>query len=222
MSWQRKLEDKIKTYLDGYTACHDFWHLSRVRYNALKIASHIKCDIEVLEGAALLHDIGYRHFEHDDHNHHLYGMKIAQDWLPRVGFPQDKIKDVIEAIRLHDDYHKGKDAEKTNHVEVMIIQDADKIETMGAIGIARLTYFFGEKGYRIYTDEPVPDTDIIWLDHSLPDQIRRDSMIKWDKLNFDYSREISKERNEFLKTFYDKLVEELLDYHGDKNESEKE
>lgn len=215
--WQQSLEDKIRKYLDGYSACHDFWHADRVRRYALQIAEKVACDHEILEAAALLHDVGYKDHDDDHKNHHLYGMKIAEEWLPQIGFPDHKVSNVVEAIRLHDDYHNGVNAETTDHAEVLIIQDADKIDTMGAVGIVRLAYYFGEKGYPIYNDVPAPETDEIWLNHSVPDQLRRDEMTKWDNLNFEYSREISRERNEFLKLFYDKLIRELLDHHGDKN-----
>ena len=97
-TWQTKLENKIKKYLAGYTACHDFYHLDRVRDNAMRIAKTIKCDKEVLEAAALLHDIGYKNHEDKDREHHIFGMEIAQKWLPQVGFPKEKIADVILSL----------------------------------------------------------------------------------------------------------------------------
>src|SRR3990172_6357118 len=97
-NWQAKLEKKIKKYLAGYPACHDFFHLDRVRDNAMQIAKVVKCDLEVLEAAALLHDIGYKNFELDDVSHHIHSMEIAKKWLPEVDFPKEKLADVLEAI----------------------------------------------------------------------------------------------------------------------------
>lgn len=216
MSWQQKLELKIKDYLCGYSACHDYWHLFRVRNHAMKIASEVSADCEILEASALLHDIGYRFHETDDKNHEKYSIKIAKQWLPEVGFPKEKIADVCEVIRLHDDYHRGDQAEKTDHIETKIIQDADKIEAMGAIGIARLTYFFGEKGFPIYDDAPVPEVKTIWLNHDLLDQIHRDAMQKFDLLHFGISRKISKSRHKFLEKYYEELKMELIEHHGGK------
>lgn len=217
-NWQGKLEKRIKDYLKGYTACHDYYHLDRVRDNAMKIAKEVDCDQEVLEAAALLHDIGYKGKEEDHKNHHIYSMEIANKWLPEVGFPQKKIPGVLEAIRLHDNLHweKGK-GEKTEHIETMIIQDADRMEVLGAIGIARLAYYFGEKGYPIYNSDPVPKTDLVWLNHSLLNQIKRESMKKWENMNFEISKEISKKSNKFLTMFYKQLKKELLEHHGGDN-----
>ncbi|MFA7243912.1 MAG: HD domain-containing protein [Patescibacteria group bacterium] len=213
MSWQKDLEKKIKKYLEGYTACHDFFHLTRVRDNALKIAAKVPCDTEILEAACLMHDIGFMHHEDDDWHHYKYGMEIAEKWLPEVGFPKKKIAAVLEVIKLHDNYHEGDKAEKSDKDEVRILQDADKIEMLGAIGIARLAYYFGERGFPIYTDKPVPKDEEIWLNHSLLDQIRRDPMIKWDKLHFAYSKKIARRRNLFLKRFYSEFKKELIEYH---------
>ncbi len=212
-SWQQKLEMKIKTYLTGQSACHDFYHLDRVRDNAMTIEKEIDCDKEILEAAALLHDIGYKGHEGDDKNHHLYGMEVAKKWLPEVGFPNKKIPEVIEAIRLHDNFAWGHNGEKTDHIVTKIIQDADRIDALGAIGIARITYYHGEVGLPIYSDEELPDEKIVWADHSLLDQIRREPMKKWQYLNFPISKKISKKRSEFVEVFYNELKQELESYH---------
>lgn len=217
MNWQIKLEENIRSYLQGYKASHDYWHLDRVRNHALEIAKVIESDKEILEAAALLHDVGYRYHEDDKANHHIYSMELADKWLPQVGFPVAKLPDVREAIRLHDNYHLGSKAEKTDHVEALIIQDADKIDAIGAIGVTRLTYYFGEQGYPIYKPGQAPESDEIWSNYSLIDQFKRDTLKKWDLLHFDCSRELSRGRFNFLELFCDKLEEELLEHHGDQD-----
>ncbi len=214
MSWQIKIEKKIKQYLDGYTSCHDYYHLDRVRDNAMKIAKEVDCDKEVLEAAALMHDIGYKNHEKDHKIHYKFSMEIAEEWLPKAGFPKEKMKDVLEVIRLHDNYHWHKDGEKTNHTETKIIQDADRIDALGAIGISRITYYYGERGWAIYNSDPVPKTDKIWLNHSLLDQLERDPMQKWENMNFEISKKISKGRDDFLKLYHKQLEKELLEHHG--------
>jgi uncharacterized protein len=140
-------------------------------------------------------------------------MKIAEKWLKEIDFPKEKISEVVEAIRLHDNLHWDINGEKTCHTETMIIQDADRIEALGAIGIARLVYFYGEHGYPIYNPAKIKKTKRVWLNHSLPDQIRRDTMKKWENLNFDYSKNISQKRNQFLERFYQELKIELSLHH---------
>lgn len=207
--WQEKLEEKIKTYLDGYTACHDFFHMNRVKNWALKIAQEIDCDKEILVAAALLHDVGYKDHEDDDDNHHLYSMEIAKVWLSEVGFPKNKIHDVLESIRLHDNMGLVEKVD-TNHTETKIIQDADRIDSMGAIGLVRITYYYGERGLPIYSDKPViEDPKKLWLDHSLLDQFQRDSLKMYERLNYPISIKLTEKRHRFMINFYEEFKKEL-------------
>ncbi|MFA6963815.1 MAG: HD domain-containing protein [Patescibacteria group bacterium] len=207
--WQDKLEKKIKEYLKGYTACHDFYHLERVKDIAIKISKNIACDEEILVAAVLLHDIGYKNHEDDDKHHFKYSMEIAKKWLPELGFPPAKMDDVLEAIRLHDNYAWGHDGEETNHVETKILQDADRLESMGAIGISRIAYYYGERGYPIVNDEPVPESKEVWLNHSFVDALDRGPLQKYENLNFPYSKEIAEKRYNFTKVFLDELKSEI-------------
>ncbi len=207
--WKKELSLKLKNYLNEYTACHDFYHHLRTQKNALKIAKNIKCDKDVVYAGALLHDVGYKNHEQDAKNHPVYGMKLAKKWLNEVGFPKDKIAEVLETIRLHDNFSWGHDHEPTDHVETKIIQDADRIEAIGAIGVARFSYWFGEMGFPIFNPASVPNTKEVWLDHSLLDQLRRDGIKKWENLNFSISRKISKKRANFMLKFYKELDKEI-------------
>lgn len=211
--WKNRLRNKVREYLKNYSATHDYYHAQRVLNYSLKIAKKIKCDKEVLFAAALLHDVGCKNHEKEDHNHSFFGMRLANKWLKTIDFPKKKIDDVVEVIRLHDNCHWEKNRKKVNHIEAMIIQDADRIDLQGAIGALRLTYYFGERGYPIYNSSKPKKTNKVWLNHSLLDQIRRDPITKWENLNFDYSKKISKERNEFLKRFYQELKMELSLHH---------
>jgi uncharacterized protein len=140
-------------------------------------------------------------------------MEIAKKWLPTVGFPKEKISDVIEAIRLHDNFHWDENGETSSHTASLIIQDADRIDALGAIGIARIIYYYGEKKYPIYNPDAVPESKKIWLNHSLLDQIKRDPMKKWENMNFEFSKKISNEKHKFLTSFYNSLKDELETNH---------
>lgn len=207
-NWQKKLENKVREYLSDYSACHDFWHHERVKNWALEIAQAVSCDRDVLIAAALLHDTGYKNFEDDDDNHHLHSMDVARNWLPEVGFPEEKIADTLEAIKFHDNLAMDKMIE-IDHIEAKIIQDADKLDSLGAIGITRFAYYYGERGHPIYSDKPIPESDQLWVDHSLLDQLRRDGLKKWSKLNFPISKELGLSRHKFMENFYEELKKEL-------------
>jgi len=207
--WQKKLENKIEEYLNEYSACHDFFHAKRVLKYALEISKEIECDCDILIASALLHDTGYKGHEDDIPNHQFYSMKLAQIWLPEVGFPEDKLEEVLEAIRLHDNFSWGESYESTDNVGAKVIQDADRIESIGAIGIARLGCFFGMKQYPIYSTSPVKSDKNDRPNHSMLDQLKRESSQKWKNMNFSISKKISKEKQEIISKYYEDLKNEL-------------
>jgi uncharacterized protein len=216
MAWKSKLEKKIKAYLKGYSACHDFYHLERVHNYSLKIAKklpkNIKYDTNVLWAASFLHDIGYKNNEDDHKNHPVYGVKIAKNWLEEIDFPKEKTSDVLEVIRLHDNFHWEKNGEKTNHIETQIVQDSDRIDAIGAVGVARLAYFFGEKGRPIYNSNTMHKKDGKYFHYNLLGGLERE-MKKWDNMNFSISKKMSKKNYVIMKNFYQDLKKELRQHH---------
>lgn len=208
--WRRNLKQKVKKYLADYFSAHDFYHLLRVKNNAFRIAREMKYDEDILFAGALLHDIGYKNNGDQSQHHHLFGIKIAKVWLRELNFPQEKITDVLEIIRLHDNFSWGHDHEPTSHIETKIIQDADRIDAIGAIGIARLAHFFGEKGWPIYSPAGIPKTKKVLLNHSLLDQLQRSALKIWPNLNFPISKKMAKKRYQFIQKFYRELNKEIL------------
>jgi len=121
---------------------HGYPHVRRVKELALKIASHYsgKVDVEVLELAALLHDIARNGPGMVDHAY--ASAKVAEVLLKLVGYPENKASLVIEAISSHS-YSTGKDPQS---LEARILSDADKLDALGAIGIARVFLYSGAIG----------------------------------------------------------------------------
>jgi len=124
--------------------CHGVDHVLRVRDLALAIAEKVRepVDREVLELAALLHDIGRLSVAT---NHAERSAEIARILLELAGYPHDKIDMVVKAILAHS---------YTSHVEALsieakILSDADKLDALGAIGIARVFAYSGEMGRSI-------------------------------------------------------------------------
>lgn len=211
MSWKEELIQNIKDHLEGYTACHDFYHGERVLNNALKIAKKIECDPDILFAAALTHDVGYKNIKNDDNNHHKYSMGLAKKWLIETDFPKEKIEAVLEAIEHHDNHAWGHDPKELGSIEARIVQDADRIDALGAVGIARITYYYGERGFPIVSPAEIPQTNKVWINHSLLELIRRDTLRKWEHLNFEYSKEISAHLNKFAEDYYNQLKKELTE-----------
>ncbi len=119
---------------------HDKDHVDRVVALAIYIAKKEGGNLEIIKTAAKLHDIA-----RDYNNHARKGAKIAEKILKDEGYPEDFIKEVVHCIEAHS-FSSGI---KPKTLEAKILSDADKLDAMGAIGIARAFMYSGEKGRSI-------------------------------------------------------------------------
>lgn len=148
-----KTEKHVREKLEGEGSGHDWWHIKRVYNNALLIASQEKgCDLVVIKLAALLHDIADWKFNDGDE---LAGYNVVKQWLSGLGVDKELIEHVAEIVK--DISFKGA-GEKTpmKTLEGEIVQDADRLDAIGAIGIARAFAFGGNKNRKMYNPEIKP------------------------------------------------------------------
>jgi len=139
-TWVEPLEKLIKQNLCAEASGHDFYHHVRVLNLCLSIASKEDLDLEVLIAAALLHDIARpeeRILDKPSDYHISRGVEIAEKLLIEVKFPTAKKALVERCITEHE-------ADGSDRKEVQILQDADKLDAMGAIGIARCFTYGGK------------------------------------------------------------------------------
>ena len=143
----------IKTRLSGEGSGHDWWHVYRVWKNAVHIAAFEQADLFVVELAALLHDIADWKFH--DGNEDI-GPQLAREWLEGLDVDQDVTGHV--SMIIQDISFKGAGV-TTNMktIEGMIVQDADRLDAMGAIGISRAFAYGGSKGRELYNPDLVPE-----------------------------------------------------------------
>ena len=143
----------IKSELAGEGSGHDWWHVYRVWKNALHIAGNEEVDMFVVELAALLHDIADWKFH--DGNEEI-GPQVARDWLESLSVSEEIVSHVCQIIK--DISFKGAGvvtAMKTT--EGMVVQDADRLDALGAIGIARTFAYGGSKNREMYNPEINPE-----------------------------------------------------------------
>jgi uncharacterized protein len=149
--WFKTLKNKIKPLLKKDCTGHDYWHALRVCNLCEYIGRKEKADLDILRAAALLHDIfaGKNYATHEEK-----AAKFAKKVLKEIGFPENKIEGVIDCIKNHEKYNWG----KTSHIskEAKILQDADRLDAIGAIGIARAFSFGGHYGKSIYNPKDKP------------------------------------------------------------------
>lgn len=144
-----KIGKEARKYFLKASGCHDWSHVERVRNLAKQIGKKEKADLKIIEIAALLHDIA-RKDEMKSRGglcHAEYGAKLAKPILRKY-----KIKpEVIEAITHCIATHRFRKNKKPETIEAKCLFDADKLDSIGAIGIARSFLFAGYHKVALYT-----------------------------------------------------------------------
>ncbi len=201
----REVEKEARRLMEGLPGSHDWSHVERVRKLAILIGKAEGADLEVLEAAALLHDIG-RKYEYADPNvnHADKSAELAKSILERAGFPQDKIDHVLKCIRGHRFRRKC----ELETVEEKIMYDADKLDSIGAVGVARAFMYGGENKQRLY---PEGDWDLstpLKEETPVTEFIYKLSKIL-DTLHTETAKRVGYERHDFMVSFYKRLLDEV-------------
>lgn len=145
--------DYIKDKLTGEGSGHDWWHVYRVWKNAIHIADHEQANLFVVELAALLHDIADWKF-HDGNE--AIGPQLAKEWLEGLQVEETAISQVC--LIIQDISFKGAGvATQMKTTEGMIIQDADRLDATGAIGISRAFAYGGSKSREMHNPDIKPE-----------------------------------------------------------------
>lgn len=180
-------EEYAKKCLENQEPGHDFLHVLRVRKTALKLAKHVGGDLFLVEMLALLHDIEDHKFsENNVIKDFLDSIKIDDDYKNKIFFILPYLS-FSKYPKLPDDFP----------LEGKIIQDADRLDAIGAIGVARAFSYGGYKNRRMYGSN---DSTIKHFDEKL--------LILDQYLYFDETKKIAKKRMKFLKNFYDEFLKE--------------
>lgn len=206
--WERRLSDYLKDATAGDSTGHDFYHAIRVKRLAVLIGQDEGADLDVLIAAAYLHDIarGEERVENNRivNDHVVAGMRCAREVLPRVGFPEDKIAQVVECIRDHEQYQwdrEGKSEAKLSK-EALILQDADRLDAMGAIGIARAFAYGGAVGRPLWIPEEEPgEFQHGVVSRSTLHHFHEKLLRLKDIMNTDLGRRIAAERHAYMEEF---------------------
>jgi len=146
----------VKEVLADAEGGHDWWHIYRVWKLSKQIAQTENANNFVVELGALLHDIADSKFNQGNEE---IGPRKAREFLSSLNVDEDVIVHV-ENIILNISFKGGNYAQKFKSVELDIIQDADRLDAMGAIGVARTFNYGGYKGREIYNPEIEPNLNM--------------------------------------------------------------
>ncbi len=147
----RKTVEMVKEKLTGEGSGHDWWHIWRVWHVAKRIAHEENAETFIVELGALLHDIAdWKYHDGDLHA----GGRATREWLEELGVDEESIKHIVEIV--DNVSFKGVGVKDTmSTLEGKIVQDADRLDAIGAIGIGRTFTYGGHKG-RAMLDPDVP------------------------------------------------------------------
>ncbi len=195
-------------YQDGEGGCHGPDHVVRVHQTALYIGKLMGAQLDVLSAAALLHDIG-RKIEMEKQGgicHAEKGAELVYDILRDLDFPNEKIDEVAHCIETH--RYRNEKVPKT--LEAKILFDADKLDSIGAIGIGRAFLFAGQVGAKLHNG----DADILASrSYSTDDTAYREFKVKMskvkDRMLTQMGRQLAWERHAFMEIFFDRLEKEI-------------
>jgi uncharacterized protein len=192
----------VKNQLTHAEGGHDWFHIERVYKNALLIAEEEDCDLIVVKLAALLHDIADSKF-HDGNE--LIGPKVAREFLESQNVTEDVISHVI-AIIENISFKGGNFEKKFNSKELEIVQDADRLDAIGAIGIARTFNYGGFKNRAIYDPNIQPNLGMSkeeYKNSTAPtlNHFYEKLLLLKDKMNTKSGKKIAQKRHDFMVTF---------------------
>ncbi len=204
----KRIESEAKEIFKNLGPSHDWSHVERVTKTAVAIAKKEKADISVVKVASLLHDIGRYSLKEINYDHAFEGAKMARKILKGYFQISDKDKEnIIHSIESH--RFRNNLIPKTK--EAKCLHDADKIDNLGAIGIARSYIYLGETMdcviYMKAKKEKNPDS-------RRTNSVQEEYEIKYkhlpEKLMTKSGRRIAKERVKYMESYLQRLEKEVF------------
>jgi uncharacterized protein len=199
----------VKEKLSGESSGHDWYHVYRVWKNGKHIAEIEGGDSFVVELAALLHDIADWKFNDGDET---IGGKVSREWLEFLKLEKETIDHVCEIIDTSS--FKGAGVEnKIKTLEGKILQDADRLDAIGAIGIARAFAYGGSKNKEMYNPDVKPEF------HTTSEQYKNNKsstinhfyeklLLLKDLMNTNTAQKMAEERHQFMELFLSEFMKE--------------
>ncbi|MBC2710338.1 MAG: HD domain-containing protein [Desulfosarcina sp.] len=207
-----RIREQARAHFSQARGSHDWDHTLRVHRLCRRIGAAEGADLLVTEAAAYLHDIGRSHQDRANGQlcHAEKGAAMAQEMLEAYSLTADRRENIIHCIAAHR-FRRG-DAPRT--LEARVLFDADKLDAIGAVGVARAFLFAGELGARLHS----PEVDVAKAPaYSIDDTGYREYVVKLTKIRDRIltvtGRRLADERHRFMAGFFDRFLEE---YEGER------
>ena len=211
--YKHKLEHRLKDLFKDERSGHDLYHLQRVYNLGLHIQEKEGGDRLVIGAAAYLHDV-HRLMQNESgvFVHPKESLPKVRELLNETGFPEDKIDGVLHCVQFHEEYGFSEKGRSVADIETLILQDADNLDAIGAIGIGRTFAYGGAHGIPAWVpdipldsesayDERMKDPSVI---HHFHHKLLRLST----SMNTRTGKDIAKARQEFMEAFVERFLAE--------------
>ena len=201
----------VKEELKGAEGGHDWFHIERVLKNSILISKEEKVDVFVVSLAALLHDIADPKFYDGDET---VGPKVATKFLKEQEVTTDIIEHVVNIINYisyKNSFEKG--VKKFTSKELEVVQDADRLDAIGAIGIARCFNYGGFKNSVLYNPEIIPNLEMSKEEYKKTEaptinHFYEKLLLLKDKMNTVSGKKIAAQRHHFMELYLEQFYDE--------------
>ncbi|RMB63529.1 HD domain-containing protein [Dokdonia sinensis] len=199
----------VKQALENAEGGHDWFHIERVYKNALKIANSEKVNVEIVALGALLHDIADSKFHNGDET---VGPKLATKFLLSENCDSAIIEHVVQIIKNIS--FKGGNKEQTfRSLELDVVQDADRLDALGAIGIARTFNYGGFKNRKIYDPSIPPELNLTPVQYKAStaptiNHFYEKLLLLKDRMNTKTGHKMAEKRHQYMKAFLEEFYAE--------------
>lgn len=191
----------VKETLNGAEGGHDWFHIQRVFNNAILIAKDEEVDSLIVHLGALLHDIADAKFHKGDET---VGPKIATDFLTSIKVDQtilDHVIQIIENISFKSSLDNSK--QKFQSLELQVVQDADRLDAIGAIGIARAFNYGGFKNRQLYNPDILPNLNMSKEEYKKStaptiNHFHEKLLLLKDKMNTKTGKRLAESRHQYM------------------------
>jgi len=205
-----KTRERVHQTLEPGRPGHDWWHIEMVWRNSLRIGKEEGADLFVVQLAALLHDIADYKFNNGDEKE---GPRVAREWLTGLGLEETTIEQVCQIIEEVTFRGAGTQVSPLSSLESMVVQDADRLDAIGAIGIARAFAYGG------YKERPMHDPLIAPQPHASFEEYKTNNsatinhfyeklLLLRDRMNTDTARRIAGGRHAFMEEYLQRFLRE--------------
>lgn len=199
----------VKNELKDAEGGHDWFHIERVYKNSLLIAEGEKVDKTVVALGALLHDIADSKFHDGDET---IGPKKASEFLKTQNISEETIQHVVKIIE-NISFKGGNNIQKFTSKELDVVQDADRLDALGAIGIARTFNYGGFKGRKLYDPDISPNLDMTSSEYKASNaptinHFYEKLLLLKNRMNTKTGRKIAEKRHKFMEIFLQQFYAE--------------